>query len=390
VRIPLTDRFLQSAKPGEYFDATVRGLSLRVTNHGAKTFYLTYSAPATGRRARLTLGPYPALTLAAARGRALEAKTLIEQGGDPRRRNQGGALTVADMVEAFIVARAHKRSIREIERRLRNAAAEMGAVKVSELHRRDVSRALDGIMRRGSPSEARRVFCDLRAMIHWAVARGDLDASPLASMRAPSPATVRERTLTDAEIKTLWNALPSIFPRSIANVRIIRLCLLLGQRSGEIAGMRKSELDLTTRVWHLPSSRVKNAKAHAVPLSDVAIAIIREAIADAGEGDHVFPGYTSRSLGNTLLVARRAGKLTGEHWTVHDLRRTAATGMAALGIAPHVVSRILNHSQSGGSTSITQRVYNQHSYADEKRAALDAWASRLAQIVGENVVRLAA
>ena len=107
------------------------------------------------------------------------------------------------MVEAFIVARAHKRSIREIERRLRNAAAEIGTVKVSELHRRDISCALDTIMGRGSPSEARRVFCDLRAMIHWAVAKGDLDANPIASMKSPAPATVRERTLTDAEIKTL-------------------------------------------------------------------------------------------------------------------------------------------------------------------------------------------
>src|SRR5262249_23727976 len=251
-------------------------------------------------------------------------------------------------------------------------------------------RALDRIMRRGSLSEARRVFCDLRAMVHWAVAKGDLDANPLASMRAPSPATVRERTLTDAEIETLWNALPLIFPRSIANVRIIRLCLLLGQRSGEIAGMRKSELDLTARVWSLPSSRVKNAKAHAVPLSDAAIAIIREAIADAGEGDHVFPGYTSRSLGNTLLVARRAGKLTGEAWPVDDPRRWGATDIAARGIAPHVVPRLLSHSQSGGSTSITQRVYMRYDFAREKAEALEAWAERLAQITGENVVRLVA
>ena len=388
MRIPLTDRFLQSAKPGEYFDANVRGLSLRVTNHGAKTFYLTYSAPTSGTRARLTLGPYPALTLAAARGRALEAKTLIEQGSDPRCRNQGGALTVADMVEAFIVARAHKRSIREIERRLRNAAAEIGTVKVSELHRRDISCALDTIMGRGSPSEARRVFCDLRAMIHWAVAKGDLDANPIASMKSPAPATVRERTLTDAEIKTLWHALPTIFPRAVATQRIIRLCLLLGQRSGEIAGMKKSELDLLARIWSLPSTRVKNAKVHFVPLSAPAVEIIREAIVDSGESDSVFPGQTSHSLGNSLLVARRRGKLTGQRWTVHDLRRTSLTAMAAMGVAPHVLSHIANHSSR--SASVTMRVYVHHTFAAEKRAALESWAERLAQVAGENIIRLAA
>src|SRR5262249_47728488 len=121
----------------------------------------------------------------------------------------------------------------------------------------------------------------------------------------------------------------------------------------------------------------------AVPLSDAAIAIIRQAIADASEGDHVFPGYTSRSLGNTLLVARRAGKLTGEHWTVHDLRRTAISKMAELGIAEHILSRIPNH--AGESSGITGPLNNNPLYRPEKRPALDAWADRPAKIAASNV-----
>src|SRR5262249_52778664 len=119
-----------------------------------------------------------------------------------------------------------------------------------------------------------------------------------------------------------------------------------------------------------------------------AVDIVRQALADGAE--NVFPGHTSLALNNSLTVARTRGKLAGEHWTPHDLRRTAISKMAEMGVAEHVLSRIANHAKAGGSASITGRVYNQHSYADEKRQALEAWAGRLAQITGENVIPLVA
>src|SRR5262249_6258917 len=201
---------------------------------------------------------------------------------------------------------------------------------------------------------------------------------------------VRDRCLSDDEIRILWNGLDSVFPKAAATRRIIKLLLLTGQRSGEVGGMKRSELDLDGRVWNLPSARTKNGKPHVVPLSRMAVDIIRQAIAEALDGENVFPGHTSLRLNNALTVARLRGKLTGEHWTPHDLRRTAISKMAEMGVPEHVLSRIANHAKAGGSASITGRVYNQHSYGEEKRQALESWADRLAQIAGENVIRLAA
>lgn len=278
---------------------------------------------------------------------------MIEQGSDPRAHSHGGPMTTGDLIECYIQASSSKRSCREIERRLRNVLPEIGLIRVSDLHRRDVSRVLDRIMQRGSPSEARHVFIDIRSMLNWALGRGEMETNPVAGMKSPAPARIRERRLSDDEIKMLWNGLPKIFPRSASTVRIIKLALLTGQRSNELCGMRRSELDLAARTWSIPSPRNKSERPHVVPLSSTAIEIIREALAEGASDERVFPGHTSARLGNTLWVARRRGSFDGEPWTFHDLRRTCASGMAALGIVPDIVGRVINHNHSGGSTSVT-------------------------------------
>ncbi len=200
-RVALTDRFCSTAKPlgtrTDYFDATVPGLALRVTETGHRSWCYLFTSPRDGKRARATLGTYPATSLAAARGKALEARGHVEAGQDPRLVLAGQAsagMNVAALVNAYLAdpEKAGLRSKDEIERRLRkNAVPVIGEVKLAELRRRDVRNVTDGMLRRGVKVEATRTFEDVRAMVRWAVENEYLDTNPLDGMGKPAEGDVK-------------------------------------------------------------------------------------------------------------------------------------------------------------------------------------------------------
>ena len=395
-KIALTDRFCSTAKPlngrTDYFDVTVRGLALRVTEKGHRSWCFHYRSPRDGRRARATLGTYPATSLAAARGQALEAKAEVETGRDPRRIAQAtAAMDVAALIDVYMAdpKRASLRSRHEIERRLRrNVIPVIGEVKLDELRRRDVRNVSDLIMKRGRKIEANRTFQDLRAMVRWAVEREYLDTNPIDGMVRPAEEAPRDRVLSDDEIRTLWSKLPKAMPRLVSHRRIIQLCLVTAQRVGEVAGLVPVELDILAREWRLPGARTKNAHAHIVPLSDLAIQILQEAMADAGRGP-LFPwdggSVSPQSVAEAILLGNKAGRFGIDHWTAHDLRRSALTGMARLGVQPIVLGHVANH-RSTTRAGVTLAVYSQYAYDKEKRAALELWADRLSAITGAAAV----
>jgi integrase len=392
--VALTDRFCSTAKPlGErtdYFDTTVSGLALRVTERAHRSWCFHYRSPRDGKRARATIGTYPATSLATARGRALEARAQVEAGNDPRLFMAGQAaaeMTVGRLIDAYLAdpEKAALRSKAEIERRLRrNVVPTIGAVKIAELRRRDVRNVTDAMLRRGVRTEATRVFEDVRGVIRWAVQNEYLDLNPLDGMNKPAEAVPRDRTLTDEEIQVLWRGLAKALARSIQCQRIVKLCLVTAQRVGEVAGMTRSELDLKAREWRLPATRTKNGHPHVVPLSSLAIDIIKEAIADAGESAAIFPcGERSLSpvaVARTILRANDTARFGIAPWSAHDLRRTTLTEMARLGVAPIVLGHVANH-RTTTHAGVTLAVYSQYSYGPEKRVALDLWAERLAAIV---------
>jgi integrase len=260
----------------------------------------------------------------------------------------------------------------------RNIIPVIGNVKLADLHRRDATRVVDAITRRGAPVEAMRAFEDLRAMLRWAVARGDLDHNPIEGMRKPPGSKPRTRVLSDEEIRVLWNGLPEALAKSSTCQRIIKLCLVTGQRVGEVAGIRRTELNLAQRIWTIPGSRTKNGHSHAVPLSKLAIKIIggpEEVVFPNLEGDGPLPAPV---VAKTIMRAQERFGIS--HFTAHDLRRTALTKMAELGIPPIVLGHIANH-RTTTKAGITLGVYVQHPYEREKREALELWSDRLEGIV---------
>jgi integrase len=377
----LTDRFCDRAKATtaqtDYFDETVSGLALRVTKHGVKAWTFLYTAG--GKRRRMTLGRYPAISLAKARTLALEASEAVASGLDPRPR---GAMTVGDLVETYIAKHTVTlRSGAEIARRIRrNILPAIGNVPLAQLHRRDATRLIDAVIGRGAPIEATFVFQDLRSILRWAVARGDLDHDPIAGMPPPPAGKPRERVLSDEEIRTLWTVLPTTL--SPTYQRVIRLCLLTAQRIGEVAGMRRSELDLKARTWSLPGSRTKNGHPHLVPLSPMTIDEIIDGHAERattrGGDDLVFADCPPVNVTSAIYKAKDRFGIA--QWTPHDLRRTALTGMAKLGVAPIVLGHIANH-RTTTKAGMTLSVYVHHAYEKEKREALELWADRLRGII---------
>jgi integrase len=408
-RTALTDRFVAHAKATstqtDFFDEGSPGLALRISAGGRKAWSLIFTSPRDGKRARMTLGTYPATSLAEARTRAIEARGHAEAGKDPRdvfAAEAAGAMSVKDLLDSYLEkhVRPNLRAAAEVERRLnRNVIPVIGSLRLADLHRRDLNRVIDPLIARVVPTEANRVFEDVRAALRWGVARGDLDHSPAEGMRKPAAVTIRERVLSDEELRIWWTTLPGVLARSKACQRILKLCLVTAQRVGEVAGMRRSELDLPARLWSLPGSRTKNKFPHTVPLSDMAIELIEEALKDAGEKSKwVFPAgeeshLEAQAVARTVSRAQAKtkehpnGRFTIDHWTAHGLRRTALTGMGRLGVPPIVSGHVANH-RGTTKAGITLQVYAQYTYDSEKRSALDLWAERVTALVGGDAAKI--
>ncbi|CAN7470849.1 tyrosine-type recombinase/integrase [Mesorhizobium sp. LjNodule214] len=431
-KLELTDKFCQAAKAGsgrkaDYFDTTAKGLVLRVSAGGQKSWFAVYGPP--NKRQWLKLGTYPEVPLGTdkgARQKAKDTRASVQDGGNPvaAKKAHAASMTVSDLVESYLIRRASsRRSVDEIARRLRKnvsgydadgkkiekaSSGCIGDLKLAELHRRDITKAIDAVKDRGAAVEANRVFEDLRAMIRWGRGRGDLDSNLTEGMAKPTETVERDRVLSGDQIKTVWTALAGAEMRESTR-RVIRLCLVTAQRVGEVAGMSIDELDFDASVWTIPSARSKNKREHIVPLSEMAIDIIRDQLADVKALAErksravplfVFPGPGARSAVTGAAVAkaikreevvkRDAASILGvEPWTAHDLRRTAATHMEELGVSPFIIGHVLNH-VSATKASITSRVYARYDYMREKRDALAHWANRLAGIVasGADVVAL--
>jgi integrase len=401
-----TDKSIAALKPKpdryEVWEDKGTGLGVRVSPKGRKSWIYMYRFE--GKARRMTLGTYPAVGLASAHVKHAQAKELLHKDIDPgareieKKRVERDAETVNDLAEEYLEkwARPRNRSAGEDERILRkDVLPAWGKRKARDIRRRDVILLLDTIMERGAPIAANRTLGVVRRMFNFAVSRDILDTTPVAMVKAPAKETARERVLSPEEIRIFWNDLDQA-PISLGICLALKLQLVTAQRKGEIIGAAQSEFDLDEEmVWTIPSERVKNEKTHRVPLSDLAVSLIRTAQALAGDSEWLFPsprGYVpvagqavNQALNRALmppskrpkaakLANKPAVRLSGI--TPHDLRRTAASNIAALGISRLIISKVLNHVE----TSVTA-VYDMYGYENEKRNALNAWAAHLEEMV---------
>jgi integrase len=249
---------------------------------------------------------------------------------------------------------------------------------------------LDGIVERGSPVTANRPLSWLRRTCSWAIERGLIDANPCAGIKAPAAETARDRVLSDDELKAVWQASDAFEP---VYAGLVKLLILTGQRLREVAGMTWREVDLGAKLWTLPAARAKNNREHTVPLSDLAVEILR-ALPRIDDSDLVLT-LTGRVPVSAVsnIKSRLDARMPPDTppWVLHDIRRTVASGMARLGVNIAVVEKLLNH--VSGSFAGIVGVYQRHSFSDEKRAAMAAWARHVEVLAsGEaagNIVELA-
>lgn len=408
----LTDRFVQfasspDAPQTDFFDTGCPGLSLRVgrAQDGAqprRTWSLTFTSPDTGKRARVKLGTYPELPLAEARVRAITHRAAIAGGVDVAKEKKKArkASTFNDLATTYQSSHADGlRSGPDIRRRLNtNVLPALGSVAVAKLRRSDFATVVDAVKKRGAKIEAARVFQDLRGMLRWALDQGLIDVDPMAGMKRPADSKPRERVLGDDEIKKLWQGLDNA-EMSASSATALRLALVTGQRLGEVTGAELAEFDLEAKLWTIPGDRVKNGDTHTVPLSALALELVRTAKALAQKrgapSRYLFPRPHLDEDGpidshSVSTAVRRSQAIIGlPKWTAHDLRRSAVTGMLELDIDLLVVGHVVNHKTTTRATVTTQR-YDRKNYGLAKRAALDLWGAHIAGLVGAGALTPAA
>lgn len=246
------------------------------------------------------------------------------------------------------------------------------AMPVDKIDRRLVADCVLQIERERGQAAAVRGRSVLASMFAWGMVTGFAEHNPLVGAYTPDASPSRDRVLSDAELAAIWKACGGD-----DFGRIVRLLILTGCRRGEVGGMAWPELDEQAGTWTIPASRCKNGRAHTLPLPGVAWRIIndvpRRTNRDLLFGDRAASGFSAWHISKRALDARLGDAVAS--WTVHDIRRSTATHMADIGIAPHVIEAVLNHF-SGHRAGIVQ-VYNRSTYEREMRAALAIWADHL-------------
>ena len=367
------EAFKPQVKRYEVHDLLCPGFSLRVYPTGRKVFTVKYRYGLKQRR--LPLGVYPRLSLSQARDKALEALRLVDGGVDPAARRRQLGMRVETICDDFIrqYARPRNRSWKEAERILqREFVAVHGQRDIRDIRRPDILELMDGAIERGATYQANRIHSNLRKFFNWCMERGIMEASPVLGIKPPTREQARDRVLSDDEIRAVLRACAD---EPYPYRQFVPLLLATAQRRGEVSKMRWSEVDLDAKIWVIPAELSKNGKPHVVPLNDFALRLLTE-IPRFPDCNWVFT-TTRRAPISGFSKALRHIHTQSEtsEWRFHDLRRTAASGMARAGIAPHVVEKVLNH--ISGTISGVAAVYNRYGYDAERRTALDQWGTFL-------------
>ncbi|MDY0873116.1 tyrosine-type recombinase/integrase [Dongia rigui] len=400
-RKKLTELTLKSLKAPadgriDYFDLTLPAFGIRLSSTGAASWFVFYRID--GKLVRDVIGRYPAKSLAEARADARDRLQLVETGQDPRhvaarqiaQEAKRRADTFAVFAETYKTSHLDKISSGQglwdhgIEADLNPAWKN---TPIRDLSRGKVMALLDQIEAEKGVYARNRRLALIRHMLNFALDRELLDANVAARIKM-LPEADRQRILTDAELREVWQA-----TEKLANAfqGFVRLLLLTGQRRREVSDMRHVEIDRDRNLWVLPPQRMKARQAHVVPLSRFALGVLDDVAAlestptyvfsTGRRGDAPISGFNKLKiqLDVAILAARQETNPEAKpmlDWRLHDLRRTFRSGLSRLRIEPHIAERCIAHVPGG-----IQRVYDVFEYEDEKRHAFDAWANHVSNLI---------
>lgn len=404
---------------------TVKGFGLKVTPAGSKVYIYQYRLARPGKAAstsprKYTIGKHGEFTPDQARSRAKELAIQVAQGTDPRqleldhhaaeektrelaaeRLRLEGELAFSNLAARWLEEYAidHRpTSVGQAKVSLNKYLLPiLGHTPIPKITRAHLQRAIDAIPATQKATR-HQVYAYTSILFRWAMERGYIEFTPVVGMSKPKVPKSRERVLSDSELAVVWRAtyaLPGPFGA------LYRLLVLTGQRRSEVARMRWSELDQKAGTWRLPGDRAKNSKWHQVPLSTLAQEeldrlAMRLPPSEGTPESHITwpesgPVLTTRgqipisgfskaksALDTTIAEYCTNGSGKVAHWTVHDLRRTLATGLQGLGVRIEVTSAILNH--TSGTMGGVSGIYHRYKWDAEKREALDTWAQHVLQL----------
>jgi integrase len=352
-----------------YFDDDMPGFGLRIRASGIRTFVFQYRMGRATRR--LTLASATAATLAMVRKQAAELQAKVRLGGDPAMDKATAKAAAQDTFGALVDKYMKERKSEwrpKTEVAVRYHLCTMGAplhtMPITAISQRNVADLLDKIADETGLVSANRVRTSMAAFFAWVIKKViELPKGNIVANTGKRQEKARERVLSGDELKAIWKACGDD-----RNGAVTKLLILTGQRAGEIGNLRWSEVHDEQII--MPPERTKNQRLHTVPLSDTAKAVL------AGlprSNDFVFGRAGYNNWGKHKSFLRQA--IGVKNWTFHDFRRTVATGMADLGVQPHIIEAVLNH-VSGHKAGVAG-IYNRSTYDKEKRDALNIWAEHL-------------
>lgn len=375
----------------------VPGLELDVSPTGARNWRVRYQVgKGTAREERrYTIGDARAISLGKATDKALEVIAAVKlDRRDPHAdRAQDDLSTFGALFDVWLErhAKQNKKSWAADEGLYnRHIKARLAHRAIADLKKRDYVDVLDSIMAASSGSQANAAQALITATLNWSENEGKIEGHLARGIPKRQPPRSRDRVLSGDEIRRWWPALDvEVTPRL---ARVLRVLLLTGVRLSEACGMAKAELQ--SDLWEIPGTRTKSGLPHVVPITPAVAALMADAVAESGKSPFVFPAFDRRRMIDKAVtrhapdhayarVARKLGLVDADDAVdtgVHDLRRTAATNMARLGVAGELIDRVQGRVPRGNRVS---GIYNRHEYLSEKRDALERWERELLQIVGK-------
>jgi integrase len=393
-----SDNYIKNLQPESNWLEKIEasGLGLRVTPSGNKSWFYRFTY--NGKRFKMSLGKYPAISLKDARELLFQAQKLKENGTNPIEHSHQEKLKQKNTVALLAMTwydnyiEKHRKQPIQIKQQIdADIIPLLGHKELAKLHPRDITQALDSIVNRGSPVHANKVLSTLKQAFNYAVSRGDLVSNPASSIRSRDIGGLekpRERFLTLDEIKILWRFLDSSVNKiSETILSSIKIILLTGVRTGEISLAKWDEIDFEQSLWTIPALHNKNNITMKIHLSPLCKNLFKQ-LFQIKTSQHIISNIrTGEPLSDKAIVkavSRIQERVGIPHWTPHDLRRTFATQLGeALQIDPIVIEKCLGHKMPK-----IMATYNKNEMLSQRKEALEQWGQCIESLLYDNVVPL--